>query len=286
MTDFNGFPVAVLESENIRLEYLTTAGPRIVGLSFRSSRNMLAEVPEIAWDTPNGKYHPLGGHRLWTSPEAPETTYLPDESNLVVEPFPGGVELTWTGLEERKKIRIELEPDRPVVHLAHTITNISSRTLQYAPWVITMFRQGGTAILPQPIGNVDPHGLLPNRFLTLWPYTRLSDPRLRMRDDFILVQADSALPPIKLGYASTAGWLAYWNDGILFRKSFDMHPGASYPDGGCNAEVYCGDRFIELESLGMLGRIAPGSDIHLTETWELYPDLDVPFLPDEIQKLI
>jgi len=43
--------------------------------------------------------------------------------------------------------------------------------------------------------------------------------------------------------------MAYWQNGSLFRKSFELLTGVTYPDGGCNAEVYCGDRFVELESL-------------------------------------
>ena len=99
-----------------------------------------------------------------------------------------------------------------------------------------------------------------------------------LRDDFILVHARPELPPLKVGYASTAGWLAYWRDGVLFRKSFDADSRAAYPDGGCNAEVYCGDRFIELESLGPLAWISPGETVVHRETWEM----NVPFLPQEI----
>jgi hypothetical protein len=91
---------------------------------------------------------------------------------------------------------------------------------------------------------------------------------------------------MKVGYANRAGWLAYWSNGILFRKSFEMLASAVYPDGGCNAEVYCGDRFVELESLGVLGTVAPGQEVHLNETWELYPGLDVPFVPAEIRELL
>jgi hypothetical protein len=80
--------------------------------------------------------------------------------------------------------------------------------------------------------------------------------------------------------------MAYWLDGLLFRKSFDLHPGATYPDGGCSAEVYCGDRFVELESLGPLGSLAPGKQTQLTETWELYHGLDVPFIPKEIREML
>jgi len=289
MQKFHGFPTAVLENDHLRLEYLTTAGPRIVGLSYHGSPNLLADVYDMIWDTPNGDYRPLGGHRLWVSPEAPEKTYVPDMAGLLVKEIPGGVELS--GAVEasagvRKIIKMELDPSAPLLRLVHTIVNETAAPLTYAPWGITQFVQGGTVVLPQPVGNTDPQGLLPNRLLVLWPYTRFHDPRLVLRDDYILVHAGAALPPVKVGYASTAGWLAYWYDGILFRKSFEMHPGAAYPDGGCNAEVYCGDRFVELESLGVLESLAPGKSMQLIETWEIYPDLDVPFIPKEIQKLL
>jgi hypothetical protein len=286
MSDFHGLPTAALENEHLRLEYLTTAGPRIIGLSYHGSPNLMAEVPDIAWDTPNGKYTPLGGHRLWNSPEVPETTYFPDGSGLQVETREGRVELSLVGPEIYKKLQIELELELPALRLVHTLANTTTRYLQLAPWAITMFPLGGSVILPQPSGNADPHGLLPNRLLALWPYTRINDARLVRRNDFILLQATASLPPVKLGYLSTAGWLAYWRDGILFRKSFDLHPRATYPDFGCNAESYCGDRFVELESLGPLVTLAPGGETQLTETWEVYPGLDVPFIPPEIRNLI
>ena len=286
MTDFHGLPTALLENEHVRLEYLTTAGPRILGLSLRASPNLLADVHDLTSASPLGKYFFQGGHRLWTSPETPETTYIPDGDGLQVQASLAEVQLTWSGPLVRKHIRVSLDPQRAAVKLLHTLTNTSSRTLHLAPWAITMLRLGGTVILPQPSGNADPHGLLPNRLLSLWPYTRLHDPRLELRDDFILLHAAASLPPVKLGYLSTLGWMAYWLDGTLFRKSFDLHPGASYPDGGCNAETYCGDRFVELETLAPLVALAPGDSTTLTETWELYDRLDVPFIPPELRKLL
>ncbi len=200
---------------------------------------------------------------------------------------PGAVELTWSGFGIGKGIRIELGGNRPLVRLIHTITNTSDQPVDLAPWVITMFRQGGTVILPQPVGNTDPHGLLHNRLLALWPYTRINDPRLQLHDDFILLQAQPDLPPFKLGYYNTAGWLAYWVNGILFRKSFDLHPaGTAYPDGGCNAETYCNDRFVELESLGPLVKLGPGASTQFTETWELFSSLDAAFIPVEFKQLL
>jgi hypothetical protein len=151
---------------------------------------------------------------------------------------------------------------------------------------LTQLRLGGTALLPQPVGSADPQGLLHNRILALWPYTRLEDPRLVLRDDFILIRATPSPQPVKIGGYNPHGWLAYWLDGTLFRKTFDVQPGASYPDGGCNAEIYCNDQFVELESLGPLVALKPGMSTRLTETWELYSDLEQLFLPPEISAIV
>jgi hypothetical protein len=80
--------------------------------------------------------------------------------------------------------------------------------------------------------------------------------------------------------------MAYWLKGILFRKTFDISSGAVYPDSGCNAESYCNDQFVELESLGSLVRLEVGGEVNLTETWELYPGLNVPFLSGEICEML
>ncbi|MFH1524521.1 MAG: hypothetical protein ABIF04_06120 [Chloroflexota bacterium] len=289
MSDFHGLPTAILENEQIRLEYLTTAGPRIVGLSYRGSPNLLADVHDMKWDTPNGEYFILGGHRLWISPEIPEKTNIPDKTGAQARIIPDGVELVGAsepGSGVRKSVRLILDGKQAIVKLAHTIVNENPVPITLAPWAITMLALGGTVLLPQPVGKADEHGLLNNRLLALWPYTRINDPRLTLRDDFILLDATPSLPPVKLGYANTMGWLAYWRDDILFRKSFDLHPGATYPDGGCNAETYCGDRFVELESLGPLATLAPGEATSLAETWELFSTLEVPFIPQVICDLL
>ncbi len=280
MSNVLDFPIGVLENENIRLEYLTSAGPRVTGLSYRGSANLLAEVRQLAWATPHGVYHPIGGHRLWTSPESPQATYLPDEKGLEVRPSADETELTWSGYGLRKSIKIGLFDNPSEVRLQHTVTNLSGESRLMAPWAITMMRLGGTAILPQPSGNVDDAGLLPNRNLVLWPYTQLADPRLDLADDFILIRGNPALPPVKVGYLNKAGWIAYWNNGVLFRISFEMDTeGSSLPDGGCNVEVYCNNYFLELETLGPLASTSNGDSVQLTETWEVFPSLDVDFIP-------
>jgi hypothetical protein len=153
--------------------------------------------------------------------------------------------------------------------------------VELAPWTITQFRLGGTVILPMPVGNVDEAGLLPNRQLSLWPYARINDPRLQLGDEFILFKAE-ALPPFKLGYFNPHGWLAYWVDGVLFKKTFGAQAGATYPDNNSNAELYCNNEFVELESLSPLIKLNPGESVDHMEQWDISYDMNT--LPDHIQK--
>lgn len=266
-----------LKNDFLEIQYLT-GSLRITGLTPIGKMNLLADLghlPPIL--TPYGDFHFRGGHRLWHAPEAMPRTYSPDTGELKITNLPDGVILetdTEPGTYIRKRIEIRLTSEKPAVTLTHTLINDGLWPVELAPWAITQLRLGGTAILPLPVGNVDPAGLLPNRHLSFWPYTRLSDPRLNLLDDFILFQAKAAQPPFKMGYFNPRGWLAYWVDGVLFRKSFGSQSNAAYPDNNSNAELYCSDKFVELESLSPLVRLEPGCSVCHEEAWEIYPDLN------------
>lgn len=291
MNDHDGPPNRVLDNSLIHIETLANAGPRITHLSVPGGKNLLAKLPnQVMLTSRYGDFHFLGGHRLWHSPESIPRTYIPDNDGVTVEELPDGLKLkgpTEPGTGISKTIEVCLSPNRAAATLTHILRNDGLWNVEFAPWAVTMMRQdGGVAILPQPHEKVDPDGLLNNRILAIWPYTRINDPRLVLRDDFILINTSALLPALKIGYYNPDGWLAYWLDGVLFRKTYDVHPGEPYPDGGCTAETYCDDKFIELETLGPLTKLAPGSSVTLTETWELFDSLDQPFLPVEIQALI
>ena len=276
-----------LKNDFLQIEYFT-ASQRIMGLSLAGKPNMLADIsgtPPI--QTPWGDFHFRGGHRLWHSPEAMPRTYAPDTGEMTITDLPDGVILETqteprTGI--RKRIEIHLAADKPSATLTHTLINDGLWPVELAPWAITQFRLGGTAILPMPVGNADPAGLLHNRQFSLWPYTRINDPRLKLGDEFILFKAEAALPPFKIGYFNPHGWLAYWLDGVLFRKTFETQIGLTYPDNNCNAEIYCGDLFIELESLAPLTKLEPNASVMHIEIWDIFSDADI--LPRKIQQML
>ena len=270
------------------MEYLATSA-RIVRFYPFGKENLFAEMKRIPLTTPYGDFYFRGGHRLWHAPEHMPRTYIPDNEGAVISEIRNGVRIEmppepWTHIA--KTVEIELNPDKPQVILRHELRNEGAWAVEFAPWALTMFKQGGIGIFPQPTGNVDEAGLLANRRLSIWPYTKIEDPRLTLRNDFLLVRALPSLPPLKFGYFNPHGWIGYWFNEVLFTKTFNAEEDAKYPDNGCNVESYCNDEFIELESLGKLAVINPGQAAFHQESWELYETLEVPFIPSEIQQLM
>lgn len=273
--DYFGNPSAVLENEAIRVEYLSSAGPRIVRFSAAGqSVNLLAETPDVHWETPYGTYRLFGGHRLTHAPEALPRTYIPENDGVHVVDIPGGVSLHG-GLEPitgiRKTIDLVLEPHQPVAHLTHRLENTGQWPVELSPWAVTQVRLGGVMVLPQP--EVDPgqssHSFA-NRSLVLWSYTHWDDPRQHLHDDFILVHAKSCDSIYKIGYLNRCGWVGYLYENFYLVKRFNPALTLPHPDRDCNVEVYCNHHFAELETLAPLVSLAPGQTVEYTETWELY----------------
>lgn len=287
---FHGLPTGSLDNGHITLEYLLEAGPRIVRLALGAGgENLLAELPDVEIPTPYGGFKLYGGHRLWHSPEAMPRSYIPDNAGCAAEPFDRGVTLTGPvepGAGIRKAIRIELAEGKAAVTLTHTLTNEGLWPVELAPWALSQMRLGGVAFFPQTQGKLEPAGLLPNRNLVLWPYTRLSDPRLSLNDDYHLIHADPDSHPVKIAYMNRAGWAGYLSGGILFVKRWAVCPDAPHVDYGCNCESYCNDAFIEVETVGPLVTLAPGASTTHVETWELHEAAGVAQTLEGVRELV
>ncbi len=288
--DYYGLPTFSIGNEHLRLEFLAEAGPRLVRLFLNGSdENQLCEAPDFKIYTSYGVYCFRGGHRLWHAPEAFPRSYVPDDAGLAVEELPDGVRLRQqteapTGI--RKSVEIHLDSGRPALTLQHTLQNDGLWPVELAPWAITQLPLGGIAVLPMPGNPPEPVALLPDRQLVLWHFTRWTDPRLRLHDDYLLIQAQSLLPPCKVGYFNRGGWIGYLRQGVFFCKRFEPDTRRSHTDLGCNVECYCNDRLIELETLAPLHRLEPGQCAAHTEVWEFYTGLDVPSTLEGIHTLV
>lgn len=275
-TDYYGLPTRSISNQHLRLDFLSEAGPRIVRLMLgQSDQNLLAEVPDISWSNQFGEFFLRGGHRLTHAPESPRS-YVPDGAGLIVENLPNGVRLQTleAATKIRKSMDIYLSPDRPQVTLHHRLQNAGDDTLELAPWSITQMRLGGLVVMPI-CAAIDADGLLPDRHIVVWPYTRWHDARLRVEDDGVFVTAQPGMPPLKVG-GLNRGWIGYLHDDVFFAKRFDPRLDQPHPDRNCNVEVYCNDRFVELETLAPLIALRPGETAEHVETWEVHCHLEAP----------
>jgi hypothetical protein len=78
--------------------------------------------------------------------------------------------------------------------------------------------------------------------------------------------------------------MAYWVDGVLFRKTFDVNKEVAHPDGNCNCEMYCNHLFVELETLGAMTTLLPGASVTHVETWDVFKGMKS--LPEAAQALL
>jgi hypothetical protein len=284
-TKFLGHDCVSMGNGTLELLITRSVGPRILSLRFTDGENLFAELPDLVTDCPGtGTFHFYGGHRLWHAPEEPSRTYLPDDLPVDISESNNGLKITQqtepkTGLQ--KSIEIQLTADSAQVVLIHSITNHGLWDVTCAPWAITQFKTGGTAIFPQI--KVDT-GVLPNRTLTLWPYTDMTNPNVHWGSNFILIQVNME-SAFKIGFPNPRGWQAYWLNGILFVKHAEYNAQAEYYDWGGSSESYCNDKFIELETLAPITTIAPNATATHIETWNLYKNIERPQNEKDAQAL-
>ncbi|HEU4321272.1 MAG TPA: hypothetical protein VFS66_14475 [Acidimicrobiia bacterium] len=264
----------VVELGPYRIEIAEDFGPRIIGLTRDGGPDLFARLARSVAiervDGPPYVFH--GGHRLWASPEVPSITYAPDD-HAGRWARNGDTVSTWAeadlaGLTKHMTITLDGESLR-VDH------KIMGARLPAAAWGVTQLELGGTAIMTLPHADTAP---LPDRSIVVWPYTDLGDPRLTIEDGHLAIEATGEAP-IKLGVGPGRHSLGYWLAGWLFEKWSEAGTG-DVPDLGAAAQVYIGQGFCELETVGVLR--TPREPALLTEWWRLSPCPDLATAVDRL----
>ena len=285
-----------LSISNGKIEVYVTLdfGPRVCRCAFVGGENFFKEFDDFG----NGAYlgddckfeddrfYNRGGHRFWLSPEAkPRTTY-PDNKPVEYTLTKNGAIFTQPEQEANEvqlSIEIAMAENENQITVTHNAKNTGYWPKEFSTWAISVSAVGGTEIIPQNITNT---GLLPNRFISLWPYSKVNDPRFTLGDKYIrLVQDPSVDHAFKLGLMQERPWAMYFHHGDLFVKTYSPVKGAKYPDNNCTYETYVCGKFIELETLGELKLANPGETNSHSETWYLYENVAVPSNDDEVDSL-
>lgn len=280
-----------LAISNDFMEILVTVdvGPRIIKCNLLGHENMMFEDVERVFSHDvsdafgTGKtWYIYGGHRIWMSPESFPLSYYPDNEKVVYSTYATGADFSpaaqsVTGI--KLSMNIEISDSAPEIKITHTLTNTLKTPVKGAIWCLSVMAPGGTAIIPQPTENT---GLLANRTMVLWPYTRMSDSRVFWGDKYFSLSQDVlARDNIKIGINNTLGKAAYINNGQALVKSSKYINGAEYPDFGCSTEVFANSLFEEVESLSPLYTIGRDESITHTETWTLFDGVENPEKTDE-----
>jgi len=289
-TTFQGWPNCYRVSNGL-VEFIATTdvGPRIISYSFVGGTNVFFVREDFAGQTGGTEWKNYGGHRVWHAPEDKVRSYEPDNSPITAKVIDNGLLLTMpveklSGIE--KQIEITLDPSSTEVHVVHRLRNAGAWPVELAPWAISVMAPGGFAVAPLPTA-FHPDRLLPNRALTLWPYTDMKDDRWLWGTDYILLRQKVVAEPrqerTKVGVNANLGWAAYFLKGNLFIKRFTYVEGGRYPDYNSSLEVFSNNRMLELETLAPLVTLAPGGVVAHEERWELHKNIDLAFTEEDVR---
>jgi hypothetical protein len=285
--NFKGWPNSWRVS-NGEVELVVTGdiGPRIMRFGFAGGQNIFKEFTDQLGKSGEAEWQPRGGHRIWIAPEDPVKSYAPDNDPVDVQV--SGDVISATGPVEpltgvRKKMTVKMAPSGSAVEVLHEIQNASGTPLELAPWVLTMFAQGGTGIHGFPPRGTHPEMLVPTNPLVMWAFTHLDDPRWRLSRKYLALRQDPHdSNPQKLGSYNRHTWGAYLLNGELFVKRYEaIAAAAAHPDLGCTFEMFTNQAFLELETLGPLTTLAPGASVSHTERWTAHRGVTLQTWTDE-----
>lgn len=254
----NGAKLAVALDFGIRILHAGCAG--MENLLYQQS----ADLSDGYFDE-NG-WRLYGGHRLWAAPESELSTtadnipihWSKEDNSILLWEAP----CPQTGLQKFLKIAF-LEDG--YIRLEHRLLNISDRPICCASWGITSLAPGGNAAVD--FSRPQSACLHPQRSISLWGDSSISDPRLTFTTD----QLKAAFQPLpntcKIGLYCPKGLAVYENKSQRFTLRFAPETMEQLPDGGCNFELFLCPHFMEFEALGIKKHLQPGEN---TCHWELW----------------
>ena len=297
--DYKNYGKCKVISNGLFEMYVTAdVGPRIIKLNLLGKKNLMfndvdremcEDVSSVFGE--DKKWYIYGGHRLWVSPENMPGTYYPDNEPVDVKIIDGNTVLFTPEPQKINNLQHSIEvtvcEDKPCAKVTHKVVNIGEKDITGALWCLSVMAANGTVICSQPDEDT---GLLGNRCIALWAYTKLTDSRVNFFDRYITVKQNPKIKEkFKFGINNTKGWIAYQNYGQIFKKTYTPnHPNGYYPDWGMSTEAFTNHLFAEAETLSELKTLKKGEFITHTENWQLIDssaDTDVDFKSGEQDKV-
>lgn len=275
---FKGWPNSYrMSNGEVELVVTGDVGPRIIRYGFAGGQNLFKEFAGEIGRSGEPKWKSRGGHRLWVAPEVAEhispMTYAVDNFPVKIETR-GDILVATPPLEKQvglqKQMEVKLAATGSGVTVIHRITNKNARTVELAPWALTVMAPGGVGITGLPPRGTHPEMLAPTNPLIIWAFTDLSDKRWQFTSKYILLRQEPGnRKPQKIGHFNKDSWGGYYLNSELFLKRYTADPSKNYTDLGASYETFTNDEMLELETLGPLTKLAPGATVEHVERWSL-----------------
>jgi hypothetical protein len=141
---------------------------------------------------------------------------------------------------------------------------------------------GGFVVSGFPPRGHHPQNLEATNPLVMWAYTNMADPRMKFTRKYLTLRQDpSNSTAQKIGMFNQNTWAAYLLNGEAFVKRTTADSNKTYPDFGASFETFTNNEFLEVETLGPLAKVQPGTSVELVEHWALFKDVKVNEITDD-----
>lgn len=257
----------LLYNESYELIIPLEFGIRIIHFSKRNGKNLFFVQPNSMKDlTTEDGWRIYGGHRMWIAPEG-NWCYTPDNQPIEYTLTDEGIILVQSEDERAKVIKtLHVQFTNNNVIITHEIQNTDIQPIDVSIWAITSMTPEGIQTIP----FAPPFRIYnPNRHISLWDYTQLSDPRAKYLSDRIILSHKPLPEKYKIGINASDGNITYEVPFGTFQLNFDVFENAVYPDGGSNYETFMCCHMTELESLSPIQHILPNERISHIEKWSI-----------------
>lgn len=237
------------------------------------------------------KWHNYGGYKAWNSPQAkwvfPNLDNYYDYAPAKVEVIPGentGIRVTCTPIEHLgfQYVReIYLDDDTSHVRIVETMKNVVDREIEWGAWEVTQVTAPCRLAFP-----IDEKSRFPQGW-QIMHYQGKDMKQVTRVGNIGVMECTGVID--KVGTDATDGWLVYMNDKLGYVKQWTVAPSDTYPDGGCNVEIFTADKsiggiYVEMEVLGPVLKLKPGEQSQIIEDWYLTKLGDRPKSVDDVIK--
>lgn len=164
-----------------------------------------------------------------------------------------------------------LEENGTHLQCTQIVKNISNTTKKYYFWARTFAKGNGISVTP-----LSSESRYPMKFLIYGPDNVMNfmpnlDSTIIVADSLLIINGPTTYP--KFAIDCNNGWLAYYSiNDLLFVKKFPVYQNRAYGDMAANSVSvwYFKTAVCEIEPMGPLETILPGSEAMFTEEWWLY----------------